>query len=206
MYSFNFQPGETAATFVSRGRVALHLSEFIVSGHVEASSTGAPTYVLSLRFVPSYYKQYNGHLRGTLSSSKDIFTGVWGTSKQDLPFTFEYRRLSPRLLALRPSLEKFRTNRPRALWDFALAVVRADVRRAAFSKSHFEERRRLRHAWVDFRSGHLDDSVQDPAGYRNAGELLRRTSYEDAFYYYTTLRSRIVTHQYAYLRELKQSH
>ena len=205
MFSLNFQPGETATTFVSRGRAAVHLSEFIVSGHVEAS-TGPSTYALWFRFNQSYYTKYSAYLRGTLSSSKDAFVGTWGTSKQDLPFTFEYRRLSPPLLPYRPTLEKLRANRPRAHWDFALALERADIRRTAFSKSHFEERRRLRSAWMDFRSGHLNDSIQDPTGYNNGAALLRRTSYEDTCYYFTIIRPRTTTHQYVGLRRVEQSY
>lgn len=53
----------------------------------------------------------------------------------------EFRRIPSRYLTVYPSIKELSHNRPRALWSFAIAAVRNDVRRDSWSWSFFSQRR-----------------------------------------------------------------
>ncbi|KAI0666572.1 hypothetical protein C8Q78DRAFT_434848 [Trametes maxima] len=68
-------------------------------------------------------------LKGTLSEDGLSMSGVWGFSKEDMHDDFHFTRLSPDVLAARPAPKEFREDRLGALWNFALAAARREVRR-----------------------------------------------------------------------------
>ena len=53
----------------------------------------------------------------------------------------EFRRIPPCYLAVYPSIKDLSQNKPRALWKFAIAAVRDDIRRDSWSWSFFSQRR-----------------------------------------------------------------
>jgi hypothetical protein len=73
---------------------------------------------------------------------RDALTGVWRMST-DLESwgKIEFRRIPPHYLAVYPSIKELSDNKPRALWRFAIAAVRNDIRRDHWTWSYFSERR-----------------------------------------------------------------
>ncbi len=80
---------------------------------------------------------------GRFDPERDALTGNWGLSAElSIPKgKMEFRRIPPSYLALYPSIKKLRDNRPRALWRFAIAAVRHDIRRSRWAWSFFSQRR-----------------------------------------------------------------
>ena len=75
---------------------------------------------------------------------RDALTGVWGPSTE-LESTvwgkIEFRRIPPRYFAEYPTIEELSDDKPRALWKFAIAAVRNDIRRDHWTWSYFSQRR-----------------------------------------------------------------
>ena len=81
--------------------------------------------------------------KGRFEAERDALTGVWGTSA-DMETTsgpMEFRRIPPRYLTVYPTIKELSDNKPRALWGFAIAAVRNDIRRERWSWSYFAQRR-----------------------------------------------------------------
>ena len=80
---------------------------------------------------------------GRLDAERDALTGVWGfsTGAENSEGLMEFRRIPPCYLTVYPSIKDLSHNKPRALWGFAIAAVRNDVRRERWSWSYFAQRR-----------------------------------------------------------------
>ena len=80
---------------------------------------------------------------GRFDAERDALTGSWGLSAdaENSSGLMEFRRIPPRYLTVYPSIEELSDNKPRALWGFAIAAVRNDVRREHWSWSYFAQRR-----------------------------------------------------------------
>ena len=80
---------------------------------------------------------------GCFDAERDALTGRWGMSVgiENSIGPMEFRRIPPRYLTVYPSIKELSNNRPRALWGFAIAAVRNDVRRERWSWSYFAQRR-----------------------------------------------------------------
>lgn len=74
---------------------------------------------------------------------RDALTGVWGLSTDlESPWgKIEFRRIPPRYLVVYPSIKELSDDKPRALWRFAIAAVRNDIRRSRWTWPYFSERR-----------------------------------------------------------------
>src|ERR1700748_319222 len=72
----------------------------------------------------------SAQLRTVSSSSRHALTGVWGRSAEPESCLglLEFRRILPRRLTVYPSIKELSDNKPRALWKFAIAAVRNDIR------------------------------------------------------------------------------
>jgi hypothetical protein len=80
---------------------------------------------------------------GRLDPERDALTGIWGLSAElkSPKGKMEFRRILPSHLTLYPSIKEFRDNKPRALWRFAIAAVRNDIRRGHWAWPYFSQRR-----------------------------------------------------------------
>ena len=80
---------------------------------------------------------------GRFDPNHDALTGVWGRSAklESSMGIMELRRILPRYLTVYPSIKELRDNKPRALWKFAIAAVRDDIRREHWTWSYFSQRR-----------------------------------------------------------------
>ena len=189
MYSFDFHDAgsDGLSEFVARGLAAHRGSEFVVTGKVERDDAGRPIYVLWLRFVPSHYENYNVYFRGSLHLDGSVFAGIWGMVKDDMPFPFEFRRISPELLVCRPRPDYFRTNKAAARWAFALRAVHTHVLRKLSSTRLLDQRRFQRSQWQGFLAKKATVDVS---------ELYRTTTYADSCFYFAILLHQSVVQAY----------
>ena len=91
----------------------------------------------SVFWAPVFFK-------GRFDAERDALTGVWGMSadmETSAGWPLEFRRMSPRYLTVYPTIKELSDNKPRALWGFAIAAVRNDIRRERWSWSYFAQRR-----------------------------------------------------------------
>ena len=80
---------------------------------------------------------------GRFDPERDALTGVWDASSdpENSSGPMEFRRILPHYLTVYPSIKELSDNKPRALWKFAIAAVRNDIRRDRWSWSYFSQRR-----------------------------------------------------------------
>ncbi|KAH9077795.1 hypothetical protein EDB83DRAFT_2548774 [Lactarius deliciosus] len=80
---------------------------------------------------------------GRFDAERAVLTGVWGLSAgaENSGGPMIFRRMPPRYLTVYPSIKELSDNKSRALWGFAIAAVRNDVRRERWSWSYFAQRR-----------------------------------------------------------------
>jgi hypothetical protein len=79
---------------------------------------------------------------GRFDPERDALTGDWGLSAElESSGKMEFRRITPRYLTVYPSIKELQDNKPHALWRFAIAAVRNDIRRDRWAWSYFEQRR-----------------------------------------------------------------
>ncbi|KAH9052369.1 hypothetical protein EDB87DRAFT_1835857 [Lactarius vividus] len=94
--------------------------------------------------------------RGRFDAERDALTGIWGCGYHMDDETsngrIEFRRILPRYLTVYPSIKELSGNKSRALWGFAIAAVRNDVRRERWSWSYFSQRRKDRETMVSLGS------------------------------------------------------
>jgi hypothetical protein len=83
------------------------------------------------------------YFSGRFDPERDALTGVWGPSAEleSSMGKMEFRRIPPCYLAVYPSIKELSDDKPRALWRFAIAAVRNDIRRDHWTWSCFSQRR-----------------------------------------------------------------
>jgi hypothetical protein len=80
---------------------------------------------------------------GHFDPKRNALTGRYGDRSDDdsdESGIIEFRRIPPCYLAVYPSIKDLSQNKPRALWKFAIAAVRNDIRRDSWSWSFFSQR------------------------------------------------------------------
>jgi Vacuolar sorting-associated protein 13, N-terminal len=90
-----------------------------------------------IRYVVPIF--FNGHF----DPIHNALTGIWGYSAEveNTMGLLELRRIPPCYLAVYPSIKELSDNRSRALWRFAIAAVRNDIRQRRCPWSYFAQRR-----------------------------------------------------------------
>ncbi|KAI9438366.1 hypothetical protein H4582DRAFT_1815213 [Lactarius indigo] len=123
---------------------------------------------------------------GRFDAERDALTGVWGLSAdtENSGGQMEFRRISPRHLTVYPSIKDLSDNKPRALWGFAIAAVRNDVRRENWSWSYFAQRRDDRKAVLSLviRYCYFGEPLDDEETERCCAAVQRLTSADACFY------------------------
>jgi hypothetical protein len=94
----------------------------------------------------------NVFFNGQFDPVRDALTGTWGylAELESSIAPMEFRRIEPRYLAVYPSIKELADNKPRALWKFAIAAVRNDIRQQRCSWSYIAQRRDDRRTVVSF--------------------------------------------------------
>ncbi|KAI9438365.1 hypothetical protein H4582DRAFT_258574 [Lactarius indigo] len=93
---------------------------------------------------------------GRFDAERDALTGIWGwgisVDAEISSGLMEFRRIPPHYLTVYPSIKELSDNKSRALWGFAIAAVRDDVRRERWSWSYFSQRRKDRETVISLAS------------------------------------------------------
>ncbi|KAI9438360.1 hypothetical protein H4582DRAFT_1815080, partial [Lactarius indigo] len=123
---------------------------------------------------------------GRFDAERDSLAGVWGlsadTENSGGPMVF--RRMPPRYLTVYPSIKELSDNKPRALWGFAIAAVRNDVRRERWSWSYFAQRRDDRKTVLSLviRYCYFGEPTSDEESERCCAAVQRLTPADACFY------------------------
>lgn len=134
---------------------------------------------LALRWAPKFFDGY-------FDTERNALTGVWGLSAELESSTdkMECRRIPPHYLTVYPSIRELSDNKPRALWKFAIAAVRNDVRRNHWSWTYFTQRRDDRESMVPLlvRSRYFGPPLGDEEAQTLYAISPRLTSTDACFY------------------------
>jgi len=143
---------------------------------------------------------FNGHF----DAERHALTGVWGLSaelERSLGL-LEFRRILPHYLTMYPSIKELSDNKPRALWKFAIAAVRNDIRQQSCTWSYFSQRRDDRQTVVSFllRYSFFGKPLNGEEIQKLFAALARLTSADACFYgsMVTRKRAHVLIHGAAY--------
>ena len=123
-----------------RGNAWSCLGRSKISGSWSKGESGT----IELRFkISSFDTTYSPfYLNNCFDSGRNTLTGVWGTSEMETSSgKTKFHRVSPHHLTAYPSIKDLTDSKPRALWKFAIAAVKSDIRREHWSWSYFSQRR-----------------------------------------------------------------
>jgi hypothetical protein len=134
----------------------------------------------SVLWVPMFFN-------GRFDPEREALTGIWGLSAdlgESSVGKMEFRRMPARYLAEYPCIKDLRDDKPSALWRFAIAAVRSDIRRDRWSWSHFVQRRNERKAVISLlvRSRWFGTPLSDEEA-ETLHVIARRLIPTDAFFY-----------------------
>ena len=148
MTAFVLLPGEGECDFKASG--------WSIKGRqtIAGSWSKGEDDVIQIKFKISFLSAFWNPIffTGCFDPERDALTGVWGWSAEheSSEGKMEFRRIPPRYLTVYPSIKKLSENKPRALWRFAIAAVRNDIRRDHWTWSYFSQRRDERKSMVSF--------------------------------------------------------
>jgi hypothetical protein len=141
MMTFVLVPGEGERNFKA--------DVWSLSGHqtIAGSWSKGEDNVMQIKFKYKILISYSIwapiFFNGRFDPDRDALTGVWSLSAEleRSSGKMEFRRVLPCYLAVYPSIKELRDSRSRALWKFAIAAVRNDIRRKHWTWSYFSQRR-----------------------------------------------------------------
>ena len=112
-----------------------------VTGSWSKGREGVLQIKLKMTFATAFWAPM--YFNGRFDPERDALTGVWGVSEypDSSSGKMEFRRIPPHYLTVYPSIYELSQKKPRALWRFAIAAVRNDIRRESWSWSFFSKRR-----------------------------------------------------------------
>jgi len=137
----------TVVLLPAEGELAIKGSGWSLKGRHTISGTWSKNEmdVIQIKFKMSFLNDYwqDRFFNCSFDGERDALTGEWGSSAEleYLDGKMEFRRILPHHLAVYPSIKELSDNRPRALWRYAIAAVRNDIRRDHWSRSYFSQRR-----------------------------------------------------------------
>lgn len=96
------------------------------------------------RLLPKYY-------HGQFEPASGSLTGTWGYDENHSAnaWPFVFKRIPAMYMGFRPVPTVFESNKPRALWDFAISAVLYDVRKRNWSKRFFDQRRESKNRFME---------------------------------------------------------
>jgi hypothetical protein len=137
---------------------------------------------MTFKNVSMYPIFFNGHF----DPEHHALTGVWGSSaeRESSLGLLEFRRIPPRYLTVYPNIKELLDNKPRALWKFAIAAVRNDIRQQRCPWSYFAQRRDDRQTVVSsvVRYHHFGKPLDDEEIQKLFAAIERLTSTDACFY------------------------
>ncbi|KAI9464116.1 hypothetical protein BJY52DRAFT_1166045 [Lactarius psammicola] len=143
--------------------------------------------IMEIKFKMAYQSvSWFVFFNGRFDAERDALTGVWGFSAdaENSNGLMEFRRIPPRYLTVYPSIKELSDNKSRALWRFAIAAVRNDVRRERWSWSYFAQRRKDREAVISLgiRYSYFGNPLNSEEDQLFSAAKLRLTADDACFY------------------------
>ncbi|KAJ7099683.1 hypothetical protein C8R44DRAFT_716668 [Mycena epipterygia] len=149
MYSMTLKPS-SADGEVQRFTAAdrSNNSNFKVAGECRVGDEPGTVKLTFSRSFPARYSTY--YHSGVWNAATDTITGTVGFDEDPKTHNaaFTFKRTSPEYVCFMPAKVELETNKARALWGFAIAAVRQDVRRERWAWSFFKERRDNRRRFI----------------------------------------------------------
>lgn len=140
-------PNDSSQPFTASGRYGI--LEYTLAGQCSPGITPGlidVTFKQSYpaRFLPKYY-------HGQFEPGSGSLTGTWGYNEDHSLNTwqFEFKRIPASYMGFRPVPSIFETNKPRALWNFAVSAILYDVGKKNWSKRFFDQRRESKDRFLD---------------------------------------------------------
>lgn len=118
---------------------------------IDGSWSKGENNVMQIKFRMSFQLAFLGivFFNGYFDPERDALTGDCSNpANMKTRRLMELRRIPPRYLTVYPSIYELSINKPRALWKFAIAAVRSDIRRERWSWSYFSQRRNDRETYM----------------------------------------------------------
>ncbi|TBU55048.1 hypothetical protein BD310DRAFT_934540 [Dichomitus squalens] len=189
MYTFCFHASMDHKTYEASANGA-NGTDYNLIGDYTTKDDGTVEYNISRSYIARFRKSY---WTGRLEDDGETLSGRWGYEKDDQPYTFLFKRVPPEVLVDRPHPKEFKENRIRALWKYALTVVRNDVRRKMFSWSYIKERRDLRLEYLKLAQKE-EEGILTSEDVERFGVLDQRSTFNDVrcFYVLQDIRQRSV--------------
>ncbi|KAI9464111.1 hypothetical protein BJY52DRAFT_887328 [Lactarius psammicola] len=143
--------------------------------------------IMEIKFKMAYQSvSWFVFFNGQFDAERDALTGVWGLSAdaENSNGPMEFRRIPPHYLTVYPSIKELSDNKSRALWGFAIAAVRNDVRRERWSWSYFSQRRKDREVVISLglRYLHFGKPLNSEEDQLFSAAKLRLTAADACFY------------------------
>ncbi len=142
--------------------------------------------ITEFKFKMTYQSLWSAiFFSGRFDAGRDALTGVWGLSAdtENSGGPMEFRRIPPRYLTVYPTIKELSDNKSRALWEFAIAAVRNDVRRERWSWSYFAQRRDDRKAVLSLVTRcYFGEPLDSEESGRCCAVVQRLTSADACFY------------------------
>ena len=139
MMTFVLEPADGEQEFKAIGWS--NRGRYTATGSWSKGENDVTTIKLKMAFQSSLWSAV--FFNGRFDAERDALTGIWGLSAdaENSSGLMEFRRIPPPYLTVYPSIKELSDNKPRALWGFAIAAVRNNVRRERWSWSYFSQRR-----------------------------------------------------------------
>ncbi|KAF8178104.1 hypothetical protein K438DRAFT_1978069 [Mycena galopus ATCC 62051] len=148
MISMHFKPSSTQGEvqYFSASERGYNGAEFKITGECRAGDEpGTASISFERTFTTGHATEY---YTGKWDAATVTLTGTVNFAAQDGAFVFK-RNITPEHMCFWPAPVQLRKNKARALWAFAIAAVRFDVRRSRWAWSFFNERRDRRRRFIE---------------------------------------------------------
>nr|GAT60452.1 predicted protein [Mycena chlorophos] len=125
-----------------------NMTDFTVLGECSGDNTGLVNFTFKQTFPTRFPPQY---FAGTWHRSTHSLTGTWGAEADPRTHggAFIFKRIEPEHMSFFPALVELRTNKARAMWNFAISAVQFQIRKDTFSWAFYKERSYARKRFID---------------------------------------------------------
>ncbi|KAJ6588495.1 hypothetical protein B0H19DRAFT_978427 [Mycena capillaripes] len=150
MVSMDLKPSSTQGElqyFAAAERA--NRTDFKITGECRA---GEEPGIASITFKRSFPTRFSAqYYSGTWNAATETLTGTVGFFQDPTTHygAFVFKRIAPEYMCFSPAPMQLEASKPRALWAFAIAAVRFDIRRNRWAWSFFKERRDNRRRFME---------------------------------------------------------
>ncbi|KAJ7093996.1 hypothetical protein B0H15DRAFT_905027 [Mycena belliarum] len=169
--------------------------EFKITGECRAADEpGSVEFSFRRSFHARYQTQY---FSGKWDCATETLTGTVGLEDDPSKHysAFELKRIPPEYMCFWPSPAELEANRPCALWRFAIAAVRSDIRRERWAwsliKERGENRRRFVELYIRSSGSTVFGTPLTPLEWQELGRIKKTFSTADSRFLHSLAETRI---------------